>query len=546
MRILFFIFFIGTTSLLSAQQHSFLGQYFDLAGQPLRGDFDDAVYMPERMATLTYDLSKNYSLGNVYYANGTARSVAIKPVQDGRKVMVKGKNRARSVSPDKIQSFSVGLDSFVVMRNFYFHSAVTENVGQQESRIFEVVNNIEDLDLLRYMFSGIRQDYSSYYLYKKGGMLQLLSKDIVQRKSEINALINGGIERYIPSKYGSKSKDMDTSKWFNFVRYKKIFDNQSKIFFNQYGYEVKGKEKASHYGIIDRFVRNSYKISYYSLSGDKIKTITYKDLFPHQVGGKTVWYNQEGKLRKSVMTTQNGSELRQKYMIYDSEEEPIEVFNYTCQVKKGDDGINPLENTLVNQVAKGINYYKSRSEVHFVNNPSRQDVYYDSIREHKVFYSYQNQQKGIFETTKLQEVYYLNESEEKTYMYIDGYRPKISMEALSDFLSQSLAISITNPELVQGFILLKVNIQRDGTKKVELLKGLERNIDYVLTGSAMQYLSILPDMTVKRQKEKVNFEFILPIYLETKGYTERVYKPNSNWYQMMYMQNRTLPPTFVR
>ncbi|WP_420581793.1 hypothetical protein [Reichenbachiella sp.] len=204
----------------------------------------------------------------------------------------------KKITVNEAKIFKVGLDSFVVVPKVNSLNTNTSYSMNHDSWYLSVDVYGDSLILYQDMSSSLTKYYFQYKnkIYSLPNSHKVVNKFLLKLFDDIEPLREYIKEHYINQT--SISKFFDT-----YENYYKYINSDTVFLNNQY---IKcTKHGASFYMIIDDFNGSNFDVSYYSDTGTKLLSGSYKSINPQERHGDFLWYYPNGKIRKKATYEDN-------------------------------------------------------------------------------------------------------------------------------------------------------------------------------------------------------------------------------------------------
>ena len=299
-KILILLTFFTTINSIDAQIE--IGIKHDLNGISLNGYFDPIIYSPEKKIFKVHG-SSSYDPGYYYDKQGNQVFGQIK--FDNNKIWYWNKKSARGTKfkPDSINSFIIGIDSFLVVSNFSI-----KNTLKEKEEYAQYITEFNDITVLKHYnikrdFYGDISTLIETYLIKHNGASKW---DCFSKKNyKTIALKYFGDIPYLKTKISTDK--YDKNKILSLIKeaeYYYKFQNQEIVRFDKYWQEVRKSIKSEYSAKIIDIKDSIWTFEYYKDS-TKIYRVDYSSFYPNTKNGDFTAFYQNGNTRQIISYSDN-------------------------------------------------------------------------------------------------------------------------------------------------------------------------------------------------------------------------------------------------
>ena len=474
-----------------AQEH--IGHYFNADGRPLDGYFDEHEQVFENRLSKTF--TPEFEKGVIYGADGN-RKVAYINFTKGT-LMAKNSltgGYAQQYSPKDYPSFTVGTDSFFVVKNLARHGGAL--IGVVRGVYLKHICSIGSTQFAQFFDPNTGNGF--YFLRLDGGpWIEFPSND--QQFYEF-AKQYFGREDFIKWKIENRTINAKNSlTLIKMTDYHQRYINKKPIYLDHNRFETKVVNNALFRAEIVAIEDSIWTMKYF-MNNILYSEINYKTFFPHIKEGKSFWYDGNGVVRKEinykndspveVKTYYNNGKMHYQYLPSRSKIKD-QYFYYDLYMKVYDKS----GKLLLNENGEGL------------------EEFYDSINKRTIYREY--------DKNKLIKSYYY-EGTSKVYQFIEQnktFRLKPLQRKLTSYkLKEDLIFKVGDD--YQGTVLISVTFVKKGypysyeivhSVHPEITDFIEGFLDYYFFDKGktnMSYSDFIID------GEKQNFEILIPLDIE--------------------------------
>lgn len=502
----------------SGNNYHAVGLYYDF-GQKITDAYNDINYEPEKVVKFSikegeeytqgyyFDLNNHKLKGYLQYGPSNPTIFWFKESIAGEKQKVKAKD---------CLGYVIGTDSFTVIQNF----EIERKIGSTritEKEFAEVIDQFDNMAFYKHTNMDLNQPLTTYLMKRDTGAYISFPKTRNGFK-EVAAAQFGDYPSLIDRIQSGELKNADFPTVLKLYKYKRYYDKNRRIFYNQSGDETDDTTHASYYSVIHSVKDSVFHMSYHAKKGLKLYEGQYTSFFPHRNTGDFTWYYPNGAKRKvlnyvfgkpTITTTYfNNGEIH--YVYKDTEEGP--VFRKV---------LSPEGKMLISNLGHGI------------------ETFYDSIAG--------KQLTCIFEAFKMKSVYYTDAKNRRVYRLCEknaNLKDRLGLERSINDIWTYPERSINDGS--HGIALVKCIVEPDGlVSNIQLLKGVDGPINSVLNQIFSDFKREPKWRPGKIGGEEVPQEVIIPVdcFVQSFSWYRSNYYNNSFFMRQMMQQNMMRPPT---
>ncbi len=541
-----------------------VGFEFDASGNPMDGYFDELSYQSDDPVHITHN-SDSFEKGAIYDLNGNKTEGLIK--YENKKILFKVDDFVYrdKIKPDSLIGLTVGVDSFIVINNFYYKGSL-----KKEKQFAQLIAEVEGDQFVKYYkFNNVRLQGTPpiviSYLGKKkedniwyelkGNKLKHHGSKFFGLVQDFNQRLKAGkfdesgsllwLTEKFPNFYGKSGwqgyqptnppKPIEEEKVYGLIKeleYLNKYRKGRELNFDTHWSEIKKTNSSGKTAKIIGISKNGWELHYYQ-EGKKVYEINYSSLFPHEREGLFKAF-EDGKLVKEVKYSENEP---QKVSIFHNESLLYEYF------------LAPIRNSYGDKIGKEVVYksiYNQGEDLlaNYINgvynwtDPITDLQYTYDIREGRLVSSYRlENDKKIYQITNADQKLKIN---------------KLQRDITVDINTEELQSTLI--ENAQGTVLVKVLINPDGkADNYKVLGSIHPEFDKVLKdyldSNILEHANFrITFKALKVKKEKVFFETYIPIQFSINKF----YRPagtNNSWHMnhimMMQHQQLMIQPAYI-
>lgn len=537
-----------------------IGWVRDASGYAFNGYYDAINYSPKQAISFSHS-ERIFEKGRYYDLEGKRHDGYIELALNCKSISFKENDNFTTkikIKPKEISSFVIGLDSFIVAKDFNFSDY--GSALRTKPAFVKIIGETTDYVFAKYFFRGNQRSSETYLLQDNDRWISFESKSKFKKLSkEYFSHLPYVIQKIKDKKY--KKDDLLTI--IKLFQYDEYYKNKQPIYFNKYWQEIQKSSKAKYKALIVDKKDSIWTLDYWdNQSGKKLYTANYSSFYPNNRNGEFVIYDEDGQIRRREFYE---DDKITKNTIFENGK--LKKESVVARVKKKD--FATIFKKVSNDFLKGNNKYPWLEE--------RQGIEREKLVEYDIdFYKVvmgENEVNRVEKEpsftlealtsngTKLTENYenYRLKSISKTIgkekvnqiVSTDLYSfnsKKINKKLVSFMESQEYKEAIT--ENVQGYLLLYLLINPDKTiREYKFLNKLHPEIDKLYDDFVKKHIIDKQAIKFKPLKiDKVNqlTEVVIPLeFVVSKFYTIPI-KANYNmhymFFQNMMQQPLNLPP----
>ncbi len=539
-----------------------VGYQFDASGYPIDGYFDELSFQSDDVVRITHN-SDSYEKGAIYDLDGNKTEGLVK--YENKKILFKVNDieYRDKIKPDSLMGLTVGVDSFLVIENFFFKGNL-----KTQRQFAQYITEVEgDVFVKYYKFNNVRLQgtppITISYLGKKAGsniwheltdkglkehghkyfgLVQDFNKRLEEgefKDKKSNLWLNQSFGTYYGPNYTYSNPEplepLELDEVYGLIKeleYLHKYAKNEPIYFDSNWNELTKPNDDSRIGKIVDVSQDAWEIHYF-LGSEKKYEINYSSLFPHERHGDLRAFHK-GQLVKEI------SYQDDEPVIVTAYNQGQTLYEYRWITIKDSYGEEAGKKAIYKSVI-GVNREDLLAEDLTTEgellDPITNAVYYNSYDMAELQSSYR------LEGSK--KIYQVANNDQR--IKLKKLQKDIIMEIETDDLSETL---VSN---AQGTVLIKVLINPEGkVDNYEMFGSIHPEFDRVLKDyihenlleTAIYRIGFKP---FKVNKEKVYLETYIPIVFTIN----RFYRATNNYYwhydhmmmhQQMMMQSFT-PPT---
>lgn len=505
---------------LAAQQNKAVGHFYDYEGKPIDGYIGTDYKAQTDLSIIEYK-STFFVKGTYYDLSGQGIEGLIKFNPDNNYFQFR-KNldvKSNRISSDECIGLIMQKDSFLVINNF----TIDGNILTREitsPKFAQVIESFDNRTYYKYI-NTVNGMLVSYYLYKDNDKSEI--KNFSKNKKHFPETAIEAFSKYPALIQAIKTNEYieaDILQLIKRYKYKLAFNDHAKIYLDNQFNDLFDEKQASYYLKIDEIKKESFKISYFTLEGQKINTSQFSSIFPFEREGTNIWYHSNGKKRKEIDFKANEP---QNIQLFDFEGKKSLTYNFNLM------GI-PYFTAVMDENNKNILDESGNGIASF----------YDQILNRNFENTYKDHQ--------LVSSYYLDDENEKIYLRAERNSKLKAENSLKVKLAQSFQYPVNSINKGnEGIVYVKCVIDEKGlTKSLEVIKGIDSEIDQKILNLLDFTKTYKQWKPAKMDKNKIISEVIIPVQVILQSYNPYRY---NNLYWMdhhMFMQNMQMqftPPT---
>lgn len=493
-----------------------VGFVHDLNGMPFDGYFDLLAYSPEKQLSKIRGSIDAYETGYYYNKAGDKIKGLIKFQGRNFYFKTKGKLLAADISPKQTRSFVLALDSFVVIKNFYF-----KNKLRKREDFAQYISSFDGKTFLKHYrvnYYAREEPIKETFLLKKTGGAVWENfpkgkkfKDYIAKNFSHIPLLN---ERVRSGRY----EDKDAFSIIKMDEYYSKYKNAAPIFYNKHWEEVRHKKDAKYLAKIVHLKDSIWTFDYYE-KDKKIYQINYSSFYPNVKNGEFTCYYPNGAARK-IMQYKN--DVLKEVKLFD-EESNLKTHYKVSEIKKKSAKDKYFIKYVAVNDSLGNNILKKGGRVSLTS--------YDKFSGHHYTAVYENDKKVAF--------YRLSGSDtifQATNFQITnkGYQFKIQplQNKFNRFLSEKKYLDALKKS-TQGMLLVFFLVDNQGvTIKSKILNKIDPEIDKLVNIFIHKEIKTQTNTfgykfkLHKKENTESAYEFVLPIVFGTN----RFYRKQYNWW----------------
>lgn len=526
-KVLFFLILLLSVKFTFAQIP--IGLKFDLNGEPLNGYFDPLLYSPKRIISNVHN-SDSYEIG--YYYNNSGQKVEGLIRFENDKIFFKKKEEdfRIKINPEEINHFTIGVDSFFSVSNFYFKNRIKEKP--------EFVQYISEFN----GYTFVKHYHFTSIIAQQTGQPPIIETFLVKEKDSLvwvnfpdNNNFKGRVIEYfnhIP--YLNKKilsgdyKSEDMLSIIKMAEYYSKYNNSELILYDKYWQETRDINKSEYTALITNKVDSIWTFEYYN-DTTKLYQGNYSSFYPNTKNGEFISYYPNGEIRQITYFLNNKpQEVKtfNKFGLLSTYYQIIENKNKSSTKKNADYKYITVNDSLGNNILKS-----------------------NDISELNVYDKFNNTTyTTIFDKNEIKSRYRLIGTD--TIFTISNSRYNLKIKSLQkefDFFMEPRKYDEALSHNAQGIILISLVIDKRGyVKQSVILNGIHPEIDKLVTSFVKSTLSsegfyqhrFKP---FKSNKTKQFCEFVIPIEFSiNRFYKQPVNYNYFNHFNQMQMQQQMI------
>lgn len=524
------LFFILLGSLYA---QSPVGLKFDIDGQAFNGTFDPLNYKPLRRLSLSHN-SDSYEKGYYYDYSGNKIEGRIKFEND--KISFKdGQDENTDLGPDEVSSLVIGVDSFFVVKDFYF-----KNKLRNRSEFVKYITEFNGLTIAKQYFFrpsssinySVEPIVETFIIKSKGAEVW---DNFSHRGFKRNIIKYFGDIPYITLKL--EKGDYRKSDMFSIIKYVEYlnkFQDNERVFFDEYWQEVQNHKLAKYHAEIIEKKDSCLTFVYYK-DQTKLYQANYSSFYPNIKNGDFISFYQNGEQRK--LSSYLNNELEEE-KIFNTNAKLMMHYHFNEVGYSSTLGriYKPEYDAVID--SSGKNLIDSQVEFNY--------LIFDNATQTRTFFNFKNKE--------LRSVYSVESGD--TMYQITNIDYKINISKLQNKLNRFVNdYDKENDEAIrsnaQGISLLSVAIDENGYAfQFALLNNLHPDWDALVTEFAKAHILNLSSKrpfrfkSYKKDKLKQPYEIVIPFEFKINGF----YRESGNYYHMWYHQpmfNHLNTPNFT-
>jgi hypothetical protein len=503
----------------SEKQYNAVGFYFDL-GQKITDVYEDVNYKPDEFIKYSIKEGEEYTPGYYYDLSNNKVKGYLQYVSTNPKLFWFKESISaieRKIKAIDCNGYVIGNDSFAVIQNYHIERKLG-SLPKKEKEFAEVIDKFDNMAFYKHTYMDMNQALITYIVKKDTGAFISFPKTKKGFK-EVASEWFGAYPSLVQRIQSGELKNEDFPTIIKLYKYKRYFDTNRRIFYNQSGDETDDTTHASYYSIIHSVKDSVFHISYHNKKGVKLYEGQYTSFFPHRKLGDFTWYYPNGTKRKVLNYAFGKPTLTTTYFnngqihyVYKQSEEEGTVFRKV---------FSPEGKMLISNLGHGI------------------ETFYDSIAGKQITCEY--------ESFKAKNVYYTDAQNRRVYRLCEknsSLKSRLGLERLLNDVWTYPESSILNGS--HGLALVKCIVEPDGlVSDIQLLKGVDGSINSNLNRVFSDFKSEPKWKPGKIGGEEVVQEVVISVDCFVQGYSwyRNNYFNNSFFMNQMMRQNMMRPPT---
>lgn len=282
-----------------------VGLKYDCNGYAFNGYFEPLTYSPDKKLSIVHN-SDSYEVG-YYYDEHENKIMGMIKFENDKIFFKNGNEEFRDkIKPEEIKHFVIGVDSFFVIKNFYYINKVKTNP--------EFVQFITD-------FNGLT--FAKHYKFTSGISQQvILQQPIIEtflvkaedsttwenfpdnNRFKESALKYFSYVPYLKEKINSgKYKSMDMLSIIKMAEYYDKYQNSKYIYYDKYWQEVKDTRNSKYSAKITDLHDSIWTFEYFE-GTVKLFVGNYSSFYPNNKNGDFISFYPNGEMRQ-IITFEN-------------------------------------------------------------------------------------------------------------------------------------------------------------------------------------------------------------------------------------------------
>ncbi|GAA4835109.1 hypothetical protein [Algivirga pacifica] len=495
---LFFLFYFF--SQVSVAQN--IGYHYAIDGTPIDNLFDPISFNPEVQITVPYGGLTPFKGGEVHFANGQKAKgfIALGKTPEYIHFTQKLPSKGKKIPIKEIKFFVMNNQRYWTVSNFLYGDF--GGTPQATPVYVRELTKLGDKLFLAYTYPLMSKS-KTVYLYKDtNGVI----KQVPRKKSERLAFFKQIEPAWESVLTEEQLKEMEAIGVIWYLEAYNRYKSQLKVYHDSNMRETIGQTSTSvYYSLYSQFEKKYYKKEFFDLDGHKVQTRIQTAIYPYDLQS-VMYYDSLGKLQRSIKMSNDINDMYgMTDFLYDQNTNYMDVKDYDENEKLHIHRLRVYEDNWSNFNSKiKKDFYMS------VLNAQEEEVDVDSVWDsHRQAFVVRE-----FNGNFLEEAYYENEEKEKVYLYLRNAK-----KPLKGIKSMTLGQNFLMPyevlfEQKRGYLLLKINVHKDGSYNIGVLKPFHKVVDNYVMGAVIQKL--LKTSNLKKVKYKGDYierEFVLPVYL---------------------------------
>lgn len=489
-----------------------IGCYFDYNKQLING-YSDFDYEPGKSLDVSYVMDENFTEGYYLDLDGVKNTGFLKFSSEKYglkfKLNLEDKNE-ELIKAENCNGFVIGKDTlFIVRKNDFSDDQLSNDVFAQ------FMDKFEKLKFYKYKhLNGNGSVVNKYFVQKPDESGNIIFPTNSNKFKKLAAEIFSSDNFLIADIEKGKYKEKDIPSMIKIYKYRKLFANNQKIYFNSSWDETINIDESPYYAKIESVQDSIFHLSYYFNNDVKIYEGDFTSFYPHKKRGVFLFYYPNGTMRKQIKYKDNKPK---NVMEYFSNGEVHRQYLYLY----GDDIICAKVND-----EKGISILKDYKNV-------EKESFRDVITGKEITYEYKDQ--------VLQNAYYTDANGIKIYQLCKKNAKLNDFNDLQKLTTDKLKYPLSSiQKYSHGYVLIKCIIEPTGImSEATLIKGIDTDCDFAINDFLTQFKDKIVWKPGKVDGVNVKQEIILPFDFSIQGFSTYNNHYNNFWmlnHMMMQQQ----------
>jgi len=521
-------------SLLGAQQigvaQTSIGLLFDADGASLEGYYDPLLYSPSTVLTIDHPLD-DFEKGVIYDNEGIRHQGFIE--YKNKKVQYKPFVDAfhEVMRPAKVTSMTIGVDSFLVIRNFRFKGKIRK--GPEFAKFVASFDGMLFAAYYRFSSSGILEEaegpVKTHYLIKPdtASIWHAFDQNSDSFQQQLRAYFN----RYqwiAPGIQEGSYKREDLGNIIRLAEYESKAINGLPIYLNAQWQEVRSVYQATYTARARKVVDSLINITYYQDSL-KLYDVAYTSVFPREKTGWAEAYFANGQVRERIRYQDSYVE---EFQAFDQQNNLLTHYRQK-RIPDFKRGINEIERTYVQVSGDEASYTLDPAKTRTV-------VRYDSVSDLERTFVYQGQALTHC---------YAEINSLRVYQHVDRNNPiKVKeLQGRLDRLVKDRHYRDAVRDNAQGMILVYLEVYANGkVRSYRILNTLHPDLDNAISRFLEKTFPKGKAQHASFPKYKVDgapvlWSFVVPIHFNINGF----YRDKYYYHDPFFLRDPIYNPSLI-
>lgn len=247
-----------------------IGCFMDYDKQLING-YSDFDYEPEKSLKVSYVMQENFTDGYFIDKDGVKVNRLLKYSLTDRNLKFKSKieDEDKSLEPDDCNGYVIGIDTICVLKNIELQG-VFGDTPSERGEFAEFMEKVDGMSFYKFNAMGANAPYIQYIVKKSdaidylnfpsgSGKFKKMATDIFGSDTVLKADIEKG-----------KYKEKDIPSMIKIYKYRKLFANNKKIYFNSSWNETDNAKESSYYAKIEIVHDSIFHLGYFFNNDVKI------------------------------------------------------------------------------------------------------------------------------------------------------------------------------------------------------------------------------------------------------------------------------------